>query len=74
MIVRMDNVLEMTCNAISDWRRFSTTGSVFIEPGAPCLNAFVESINGKLHDGLLTIEVLTTVLGAKVMAEDYRQH
>ena len=50
VFIRMDNGPEMTCNAIADWCRFSTTGSVFIEPGAPWQNAFVESFNGKLRD------------------------
>lgn len=72
--IRMDNGPEMTCNAIADWCRFSSTGSVFIEPGAPWENAFVESFNGKLRDELLAIEVFHTLLEAKVMAENYRQH
>jgi putative transposase len=72
--IRMDNGPEMTCNAISDWCRFSATGSVFIEPGSPWQNAFVESFNGKLRDELLAIEVFHSLLEAKVMAEDYRRH
>ncbi len=72
--IRMDNGPEMTCNAIADWCRFSSTGSVFIEPGSPWQNAFVESFNGKLRDELLAIEVFHSLLEAKVMAEDYRQH
>ena len=72
--IRMDNGPEMTCNAIADWCRFSPTGSVFIEPGSPWQNAYVESFNGKLRDELLAIEVFHTLLEAKVMAEDYRQH
>jgi putative transposase len=47
---------------------------VFIEPGSPWQNAFVESFNGKLRDELLAIELFHTLLEAKVMAEDYRQH
>jgi putative transposase len=74
MFIRMDNGPEMTCNAIADWCRFSSTGSVFIEPGSPWQNAFVESFNGKLRDELLAIELFHTLLEAKVMAEDYRQH
>lgn len=74
VFIRMDNGPEMTCNAIADWCRFSSTGSVFIEPGSPWQNAFVESFNGKLRDELLAIEVFHTLLEAKVMAEDYRQH
>jgi len=70
----MDNGPEMTCHAIADWCRFSPTGSVFIEPGSPWQNAFVESFNGKLRDELLAVEMFHTLLEAKVMAEDYRRH
>lgn len=74
VFIRMDNGPEMTCHAIAEWCRFRSTGSAFIEPGAPWQNAFVESFNGKLCDELLAIEEFHTLLEAKVMAEDYRQH
>ena len=71
--VRMDNGTEMTSNAVADWCRFSPTGIVFIDPGSPWQNAYVESFNGRLRDELLAVEVFHTLLEAKVMAEDYRQ-
>jgi len=64
----------MTCNAVADWCRFSSIGSGIIEPGSPWQNAIVESFNGKLRDELLAIELLHSLLEAKVMAEDYRRH
>lgn len=72
--IHMDNGPEMTCHAIADWCRFSPTGSVFIEPGSPWQNSFVESINGKLRDEFLAVEQFHSLLEAKVMAEDYRRH
>ena len=72
--IRMDNGPEMTCHAIADWCHFTSTGSVFIEPGSPWQNAFVESSGGKLRDELLAIEMFHSLLEAKVMAEDYRRH
>ena len=45
----------------------------FIDPGSPWQNAYVESFNGKLRDELLGVEIFTTLLEAKIMAEDYRQ-
>ena len=74
MFIRMGNEPEMTCNAIADWYRFSSTGSAFIEPGSPWQNAFVESFSGKLRDELLAIELFHALLDAMVMAEDDRQH
>ena len=72
--IRMDNEPEMTCNAIADWCRLASTGSEFIEPASPWQNAFVESFNGKLRYELLAIEEFHTLLEAKVMAKNYRQH
>lgn len=72
--VRMDNGTEMTSNAVADWCRFSPTGIAFIEPGSPWQNAYVESFTGRLRDELLAVEIFHTLLEAKVMAEDYRQH
>jgi len=46
---------------------------VFIEPGSPWENAYVESFNGKICDELLAIEEFITLLEAKIMAEDFRQ-
>jgi transposase InsO family protein len=69
----MDNGTEMTANALRDWCRFTGISTVFIEPGSPWQNAYVESFNGKIRDELLAIEEFTTLLEAKIMAEDFRQ-
>lgn len=69
--VRMDNGTEMTSHAVSDWCRFSPTGIVFIDPGSPWQNAYVESFTGRLRDELLAIEVFHTMLEATIIADDY---
>jgi putative transposase len=70
--LRMDNGTELTANALRDWCRFSGSGSVYIEPGSPWENPFIESFNGKLRDELLNIEAFETLLEAQVLAEDFR--
>ncbi len=72
--VRMDNGTEMTSNALADWCKYSSANITYIDPGLPWQNAYVESFNGKLRDELLAIEIFTTLLEAKIMAEDYRQN
>ena len=74
VFIRMDNGPEITRNAVAARYRFSPTGSVFIEPGAPWQDAFVDSFNGKLLDKLLVIELFHSLLEAKVMAKDDRRH
>jgi putative transposase len=70
--IRMDNGPELTANALRDWCRFSQSASVYIEPGSPWENPFIESFNGKLRDELLNVEAFETLLEAQVLAEDFR--
>jgi putative transposase len=71
--LRMDNGTELTANALRDWCRFSSSASVYIEPGSPWENPFIESFNGKLRDELLNVEAFETLLEAQVLAEDFRK-
>ena len=48
--------------------------TLFIEPGSPWENGYVESFNGKLWDELLEREAFDTMLEAKVHIEWSRQH
>ena len=48
--------------------------TLFIEPGSPWENGYVESFNGKLRDGLLDREISYTLLEVKVLLERWRQH
>ena len=46
---------------------------MYIEPGSPWENGYVESFNGKLRDELLNLEVFYTLLEVQVLTEQYRQ-
>ena len=46
--------------------------TLFIEPGSPWENDYVESFNGKLRDELLNEEIFATTLEAKVLIEQWR--
>jgi putative transposase len=48
--------------------------TLFIEPGSPWENGYVESFNGNLRDELLSRETFDTLLEAKVLIEGWRQH
>ena len=47
---------------------------MFIEPGSPWENGYIESFNGKLRDELLNGELFDTLLEAKVLVEYWRRH
>jgi len=49
--------------------------TLFIEPGSPWENRYIESFNGKLRDELLNLEIFTTLTEAKVLIEQWqKQH
>ena len=45
------------------------TKTLFIEPGSPWENGYVERFNGKLRDELLNGEIFHTEKDAKVLIE-----
>ena len=48
--VRFDHGPEFIAYALSDWCRFNGTGTVFIDPGSPWQNAWIECFNGRMRD------------------------
>jgi len=70
--VRFDNGPEFIAYALADWCRFNGTQTVFIDPGSPWQNAWIESFNGRLRDELLNGQRFDSLLEAKVFTEDWR--
>ena len=71
--IRSDNGPEFTARAIREWLGGVGAGTLYIEPGSPWENGYVESFNGKLRDELLDREVFYTLPEVQVLAEQYRQ-
>jgi putative transposase len=67
--VRFDHRPEFIAYAVADWCRFNGTGTVFIDPGSPWQNAWIESFNGRLRDEFLSGHLFETVLEAQVLLE-----
>ena len=70
--VRFDNGPEFVAHAVADWCRLNRVATVFIDPGSPWQNAWVESFNGKFRDELLNRWQFTSLLEARVLIEDWR--
>jgi putative transposase len=70
--VRFDNGPEFIANAVADWCRFNGVGTIFIDPGSPWQNAWIESFNSRLRDELLNSWQFDSLLEAKVLIEDWR--
>jgi transposase InsO family protein len=71
--IRSDNGPEFTARAVREWLERLGVGTLFIEPGSPWENGYVESFNGKLRDELLDREVFNTLREVQVLVEQYRQ-
>ena len=70
--IRSDNGPEFISHAIRQWLQASGVQTLFIEPGSPWENAYVESFNGRLRDELLDRELFTSLEEARVVLEDHR--
>jgi putative transposase len=71
--VRFDNGPEFVAHAVNDWCRFTGAASLFIDPGSPWQNAWIESFNGRLRDELLNSWRFDSLLEARVIIEDWRR-
>lgn len=72
--IRSDNGPESSALAVRAWLGNVGVKTLFIEPGSPWENWYVESLNGKLRDELLDREVFETLLAARVLIERWRPH
>jgi len=72
--VRSDNGPEFTAKVVRAWLKKVGVKTLFIEPGSPWENGYVESFNGKLRDELLNGEIFYTLKEAKVLIERWRVH
>lgn len=71
--IRSDNGPEFTAKAVRKWLERLGVKTLFVEPGSPWENGYIESFNGKLRDELLNGEIFTTLLEAKVLIENWRR-
>ena len=71
--IRSDNGPEFTATAVREWLGRVEVQTLFIEPGSPWENGYVESFNGKLRDELLNGEIFYTLEEAKVLIERWRR-
>jgi putative transposase len=71
--IRSDNGPEFTAKAVRRWLNRLGVKTLFIEPGSPWENGYIESFNGKLRDELLDREIFTTLEEAKVLIEQWRR-
>ena len=72
--IRSDNGSEFTAHAVRDWLKRVGARTLYITPGSPWENGYIESFNGKLANELLEREMFDTLHEAKVLIERWRVH
>jgi putative transposase len=76
--IRSDNGPEFASKAVKQWLEESKVGTLFIEPGSPWENGYVESFNGKLRDECLNGELFLSLAEARYIVDrwrmDYNHH
>jgi transposase InsO family protein len=58
---------------VRDWLQRLGVKTLFIEPGSPWENGYIESFHGKMRDELLNGEIFDTILEPRVITEHWRK-
>jgi putative transposase len=70
--LRSDNGPEFIAYAIQDWLRDKNVKTIYITPGSPWENAYIESFHDKLRDECLNREIFGSLWEARVVIEQWR--
>ena len=65
--------LEFTAKAVNRWLAELGVKTLFIEPGRPWANGYIESFNGKLRDKLISRTIFDTLLQAQLLIARWRR-
>jgi len=70
--IRSDNGSEFIEKNLRSWLASQSIKTLYIEPGSPWQNGFIESFHARLRDECLNRELLYTLTEARVVIEDWR--
>jgi transposase InsO family protein len=71
--LRSDNGSEFIARIVQRWLKANNIKTIYIDPGSPWQNGFVESFHGRFRDECLNREQLWTLSEARVVVGDFRQ-
>lgn len=70
--IRSDNGPEFIAKELRSWLERVKVKTLYIEPGSPWENGYVESFNSRLRDELLNLEEFSTLKEAEILIERWR--
>jgi putative transposase len=71
--IRSDNGGEFIAGVVQKWLEAAGCGTLYITPGSPWENPYIESFQGKLRDECLNREVFYNGREAQVIVEEWRR-
>jgi putative transposase len=71
--IRSDNGPEFTSRAVFEWTQAHNVTHIFIDPGKPTQNPFIESFHDKFRNEFLNEHWFATIREAREMAKDWRK-
>lgn len=71
--IRSDNGPEFIAKAVKAWLVKNGARSIYINPGSPWENSYIESFHGKLRDECLNQEIFSSIEQAGIVLETWRQ-
>lgn len=76
--IRSDNGPEFTADKVKKWLAEMEVGTLFIEPGSPWENDYIESFNGHFQEECLDREIAVSIAELRYICErwqaDYNHH
>lgn len=71
--IRSDNGPEFVAKAVKEWLAGRGTQTLFVEPGSPWENGYIESFNSRLRDELLNRQLFSGLREARVILGEHRR-
>ena len=72
--IRSDNSPEFIATIVQQGLKDHHIKTIYIEPGSPWQNGYIESFHSRFRDECLSREMLLNLREARVVIEDWRQH
>lgn len=71
--IRSDNGPEFVAKAVREWLEKEGCQTIYIEPGSPWENPYIESFNGKFRDECLNMELFRNVNEAQEIVNAWKE-
>ena len=72
--IRSDNGSEFIAKEVQKWLATFEVDALYIEPGAPWQNGYIESFNSRVRDEFLEMNYFTTLNEARQLAQIWKEH